>query len=83
MGRVINEVIDADKIRTLIDEAMELKGLVRVYCPNCRKSLMAEAKDLSKTIEVLTKLLEQAEGRPQGEEAGGVVLVVERPAYGG
>lgn len=78
---VVNEETTAERVRELVDQALNINGLINVYCPQCKRMLKAEAPNVKGRIDALVALLEQAEGKPGNEEAG-VTIVVERPPWG-
>ena len=77
---VVNESTTREKIQEMVDQALSLQTLTWAFCPNCKKKVQAEIPDLRGRVGVLVELLEQAEGKPAGDEAG-VSVVVHRPAW--
>ena len=80
IGEVINEPDVKEKIRRLINRALELRGLEWGYCPKCKGRVRAEVADIKGRVTSLVLLLQEAEGKPQQAEEGGLTIVVERPA---
>jgi hypothetical protein len=74
---VVNETATKEKIQELVDQALSSTALQWGFCPNCRKRMQVEMPDVKKRIDGLVALLEQGEGKPEGD-AGGVSIVLER-----
>lgn len=81
IGEMVNEKLTPERVGELVDTILDLKGLQWGFCTACKKHVQVEVKDGPKIVSSLKELLEQAEGRAQAEEAGGLTIVVERPAY--
>lgn len=79
LGSILNSDEIREKLHNLVDETLKLTGTQWGYCPNCKKKVTVEVADLKGRIDGMIKLLEQAEGKPRDEEAGGTTIVVERP----
>ena len=67
---------------TLVDQVLDLRGVQWGFCPVCSKKVQVEVADLKGRIDGMIKLLEQAEGKPRDEDAGGTMIVVVRPPRG-
>lgn len=74
---VVNGSATRERVQELVDQAFSMNALVWGYCPGCRKKVQVEVPDVKKRIDALVSLLEQAEGRPEGDSAG-VSIVLER-----
>lgn len=77
---VLNEDGRREKVRELVDSAFELRSLVDVQCPECRRKLRAVVPDVKAQVGALTALLAEAEGKPGTSDLAeaGLTLVVER-----
>jgi hypothetical protein len=78
---VVNQELTEGAVRKLVKDALNLRGFAWAYCPTCKQKVQAEIPDVSKAVAALKKLMEQAEGRPVGEEHSGVKIIVRRPMY--
>lgn len=74
---VVNESTTRERVQRLVDDIFEMKRLAWSTCPDCRKRVQVEIPDLRGQVTTLVELLEQAEGKPEGE-VGGVSIVVKR-----
>jgi len=84
IAEVVNEGLSKTRIRKLLNDAFAAEVVTEAECPECgAKRLKVRVPDVKRQLDVVAGLLEQAEGRPQGEEAAGVTIIVRRPAYGG
>lgn len=81
-GEVVNRLANEEAIEQLVEDALQAKSLASAYCSMCRKRVQVEIPDIKKRVDVITMLLEQAEGKPGGEESG-LSIVVERPPLRG
>ena len=80
MGELLNSEQRIAKIETLIDNVLELTGVVWGFCPKCRSKVQVEVPDLKGRVDGIIKLLEQSEGKPRDGEQAGTTIIVERPA---
>lgn len=78
IGEILNDEERRAKIRTLVDNVLELQGVEWGYCPKCKQKVQVQTADLKGRIDGLIKLLEQAEGKPQDGQSLGTTLVIER-----
>ena len=76
---VVNEATTREKVRELVDQALNLNGLVYGHCSSCGKRTQVEVGDVKRRVEALVALREQAEGKPSSE-AGETMIIIERPA---
>lgn len=79
LGEILNSDDRRQKLNTLVDQVLDLKGVQWGYCPVCSKKVQVEVSDLKGRIDGMIKLLEQAEGKPRDEDAGGTTIIVNRP----
>lgn len=79
IAEVLNETATKTKIRDLIDRCLDLKGLVKVHCPECRRHLMAEYPDVKKQADALLAFTSEAWGKPKDDSMAGTTIIVERP----
>lgn len=83
VGDVLVEGVTKQKIRRLLDTALESTILVDAECPECGHApIRAAAPDIKKQLDVLVALLEQAEGRPGQGAPGETNIIIERPSLG-
>ena len=74
------EAVTAEYLRELLDELKDRTKATWAYCPDCRKKVQCEVRDIGGIVKTVVELIEQVEGRPGSAdvEAGGLTLVVER-----
>jgi transposase len=78
---VVSESVSKTRIRRLIDDAFASEVTVSAECPECgAHGLKVRVPDVKRQLDVVTGLLEQAEGRPEQRAPGEVTVIVERPA---
>ena len=79
LGEILNSKERRAKLNELVDQVLDLRGVQWGFCPVCSKKVQVEVADLKGRIDGMIKLLEQAEGKPRDDEAGGTTIVVVRP----
>ena len=82
LGEILNSPKRRKALDTLVDQVLDLRGVQWGFCPVCSKKVQVEVADLKGRIDGMIKLLEQAEGKPRDEDAGGTMIVVVRPPRG-
>lgn len=80
LGDVLAEAVTAEYLRELLDELKSRTKATWAFCPDCRKKVQCEVKDISGIVKTVVELIEQVEGRPGSADVGeaGLSLVVER-----
>jgi hypothetical protein len=80
LGQVLSEALTAEYLKELLDELKGRTVGAWAFCPDCRKKVQCEVKDINGIIKSVVELIEQVEGRPGSADVGeaGLSLVVER-----
>ena len=55
---------DYDKIKKVLEQAMDMTRYERAFCPNCRKKVEVEFPDTRSQMQAVSLWLEQGFGRP-------------------
>lgn len=76
----LDEFLDADQIKMLMDEVLKMTKNAWVNCPSCKKRAMAEIPDAKAVVGALSELLTQAKGSPTKQQVD-TGLVVNRNVY--
>ena len=82
LGGILHDDEIVKSLRSLVKQVLNLKGVQWGFCPVCSKKVQVEVADLKGRIDGVIKLLEQAEGKPRDDDAGGTTIVVVRPPRG-
>ena len=89
IGEALDEFLEADQIRLLMDEVLKMTKTAWCNCPNCKKRVQVEFPDAKAVVGALSELLTQAKGSPTKQQADtGVVInrqvfvVAEQPERG-
>ncbi len=79
IGATVNEKFTTEKISEIVDAALEAVIGIKAVCPECGNEHTVRIPDFKRTIDTMTALLEQAEGRPELRQPEALTVQVVRP----
>lgn len=79
MSKVAEEEATQDRIREIVNMALNIEQALKVHCPDCGADFVAKVPDVSKLLNNVTEVLVQTEGRAGEQAPGDTHIVIERP----
>ena len=79
MSRVAQEEATLDRVREIVNMALNVEQALKVTCPDCGSQFVAKVPDVSKLLSNVTEVLVQIEGRAGEAAPGDNYFIIERP----
>lgn len=77
----INEHLTPERAKQLIEDAFGAENVAAVECPECGNKFRAPVPDVKKTVDAITALVQEAEGRPEQRAPQETQITIERPPF--
>jgi hypothetical protein len=80
IGDALDEFLDPEQVRLLMDEVLKMTKSAWTSCPHCKKRVQVEVPDAKAVVGALSDLLTQAKGSPTKQQAD-TGLVINRQVF--